>query len=172
MTELAIWHHIGCQMETSVATKDVQRYRGMYVNGRSGPRAYVVLLGLDTFHLPDLLRAIEKGLPWKSLERFVRNTGLTLEQVAELIGIPPRTLARRKASKRLAPDESDRLLRAARVYGRALDLFAGDPEAATEWLTIDNPALGGVRPIDFARTEIGADEVEHLIGRAEHGVFS
>ena len=159
-------------METTVATKDVQRYRGLYVNGRPGVRAYVVLLGLDTFDLPSLLRAVEKGLSWKSFQRFVRNTGLTPEQVAELIGVPARTLARRKISGRFAPDESDRLVRAARIYGRALDLFDGDTENATEWLVEENTALGGVAPIHFARTGIGAEEVEHLIGRAEHGVFS
>lgn len=159
-------------METQIASKDIQRYRGLSLNGRPGPRAYVVLLGLETFELVGLLRAIEKGLPWKSLERFVRNTGLTLEQVAELISIPPRTLARRKTSKRLAPDESDRLVRAARIYGRALDLFDGDAETATEWFTEENMALGGATPIDFARTEVGAEEVDHVIGRAEYGVFS
>jgi putative toxin-antitoxin system antitoxin component (TIGR02293 family) len=159
-------------METQTDSKDIQRYRGLSLNGRPGPRAYVVLLGLETFDLPGLLRAIEKGLPWKSLERFVRNTRLTVEQVAGLISLPPRTLARRKASGRLASDESDRLVRAARIYGRTLDLFDGEPEAATEWLTDKNPALGGVPPIEFARTEVGAEEVEHVIGRAEHGVFS
>jgi putative toxin-antitoxin system antitoxin component (TIGR02293 family) len=159
-------------METQVASKDVQRYRGLYVNGRPGIRAYVVLLGLETFELTALLHAIEKGLPWKSLARFVRNTALSMDQVAELISIPPRTLARRKASGKLTPNESDRLVRAARIYARALDLFNGDAEAATEWLTDQNRALGGVAPIQFARTEVGAEEVDHLIGRAEHGVFS
>ena len=159
-------------METQSASKDVQRYRGLYVNGRPGIRAYVVLLGLETFELTGLLHAIGKGLSWKSFARFVRNTGLTVEQVAELISVPKRTLARRKASGRLGPDESDRLVRAARIYARALDLFDGNVEAATEWLTDKNRALGWVAPIDFARTEVGADEVDHLIGRAEHGVFS
>ena len=144
----------------------------MYVNGRPTTRAYVVLLGLDTFDLPALLRAVEKGLPWKAFDRFVRNTGLRAEQVAELISVPQRTLARRKVTGRFAPDESDRLVRAARIYGRALDLFDGDTETATEWLTHKNRALGGVPPIQFARTEVGAEEVEHVIGRAEHGVFS
>jgi uncharacterized protein (DUF2384 family) len=34
------------------------------------------------------------------------------------------------------------------------------------------PALGWRTPIDFAQTEPGAREVENLIGRIEHGVFS
>jgi uncharacterized protein (DUF2384 family) len=32
-------------------------------------------------------------------------------------------------------------------------------------------ALGGASPFEMARTEVGTREVEHLIARAEHGVF-
>jgi putative toxin-antitoxin system antitoxin component (TIGR02293 family) len=137
-----------------------------------GPRAYAILLGLDYYDLPNLLGAIEKGFTWKTFERFVRNLGLPVERVADWIGIPRRTLARRKSEGRLASDESDRLLRAARVYSKALHLFNGDAEAARLWLTDVNVALGGVAPIDFARTELGAEEVENLVGRIEHGIFS
>ena len=174
MTPTAIWHHIECQMDTTVAAanRDVARYHSLSRTGRPGDHAYVVLLGLTSFDLPVLLRLIEKGLSWRTLSRFVRNTGLTLEQVAELVAIPRRTLARRKIEGRLSSQESDRLLRAARIYGRALELFDGDRDAATDWLTHSNAALGGVPPIQLAQTELGAKEVDHLIGRIEHGIFS
>jgi len=158
--------------QLSSAGKDVVRYHDLLMKGRPGERAYVVLLGIEEFDLPALLRLIEKGLSWKTLQRFVRNIGLTFEEVADLIAIPRRTLARRKVDGRLTAQESDRLLRAARIYGRALELFDGDREAATEWLTDPNLALGNVPPIELARTELGAQEVDHLIGRIEHGVFS
>jgi uncharacterized protein (DUF2384 family) len=32
--------------------------------------------------------------------------------------------------------------------------------------------LDDTSPLDFSRTEIGAREVEDLIGRLEHGVFT
>lgn len=156
----------------SGTSKDVARYHTLFKKGSPGQHTYVVLLGLDAFDLPVLLRLIDKGLSWKTLQRFVRNTGLTLEQVADLIDIPSRTLARRKVEERLTSQESDRLFRAARIYGRALELFEGDRDAATEWLTDPNTALGGVPPIQIARTEMGATEVDHLIGRIEHGIFS
>ena len=87
-----------------------------------------------------------------------------------IVDIPRRTLTRRKREG-VFPDESDRLLRAARLFGRALEVFDGNREAAAEWLTTAPPALGGV-PIAFARTDLGTREVERLIGRLEHGVFS
>jgi putative toxin-antitoxin system antitoxin component (TIGR02293 family) len=161
-------------METSieVATKDVERFRGLIKRGRPGDLAYVVLLGLDTFELPALLALVEKGFSWKTLERFTRNSGLTIEDVADMAAIPKRTLARRKISGRLAPDESDRLLRAARIFSRALTVWDGDAGAARHFFTRANRALGGATPLQYARTELGATEVDHLIGRIEHGIFS
>ena len=153
-------------------TADVAQFTSFLKKPKPGEHAYVVLLGLNTFDPGSLLKLIDKGLPWTALMRFVRNTGLTLEQVAGLIDIPKRTLARRKTQKRLTSGESDRLLRAARIYSRALALYDGDAQAATEWFTGDILALGGVLPLEYARTELGATEVDQLIGRIEWGMFS
>ena len=71
---------------------------------------------------------------------------------------------------RLQPEESDRLLRASRVFGRALELFEGDPEAARRWLDTPQAAIGGARPFDTIRTDIGAREVEFVIDRLEQGL--
>lgn len=158
-------------MDTQVTTKDVERFWQLR-SRPSMPHEYVVLLGLDYFDLPNILKAVEKGFPWKTFERFVRNMGLPPEQVADVLDIPRRTLARRKVEGRLKADESDRLLRLARVFGRAIDLFHGNREAAVLWLTDINIALGGVAPLDFARTHLGADEVENLVGRIQYGIFS
>lgn len=158
-------------METQTTTKDLERFYDLRRRPPT-PRGYVVLLGLNYFDLPSILKAIEKGFSWKTFERFVKNLGLSAEQVADVIGIPRRTLARRKVEGRLKADESDRLLRVARVFGSALDLFNGNREAAVLWLTDINIALGGVAPLDYARTQLGADEVENLVGRIQYGIFS
>jgi putative toxin-antitoxin system antitoxin component (TIGR02293 family) len=150
---------------------DFSRFLEFLQNGAPGPHAYVALLGLDTYDTSDLLRALKDGLPYSSLDRFQHSTDLPFDIVAELVDIPRRTLARRKREGRLSPEESDRLVRAARIVGGALILFAGDLPAATEWLGAPQPALGG-RPLDLARTDLGAREVEALVGRLLHGVFS
>lgn len=82
----------------------------------------------------------------------------------------PRTLARRREEARLHPEESDRLIRAARVFSRALDLFGGDLPSARGWFLRPQPALGGATPLDYAASELGSREVENLIGRLEHGI--
>lgn len=158
-------------METPAesSTKDIQRLNR---ERKTIPNAYVVLVGLNVFDVPTLLKAIQRGLPWKAFERLVRNTGLSPEAIAELIGVPRRTLARRKIEGRFRADESDRLLRAARIFASALDLYGGKREPAAEWLAHPNWALGGISPLQFATTEIGAKEVEHLVGRIQHGIVS
>ena len=71
-----------------------------------------------------------------------------------------------------ATDESDRLLRVSRVFAMALELFEGDAAAARRWFYTPAKALGGEKPITFARTELGTREVEALIDRLEQGVLT
>jgi putative toxin-antitoxin system antitoxin component (TIGR02293 family) len=121
---------------------------------------------------PRLVERVEEGFSFRELEHLRQNMGLSRVEMAELVQIRPRTLDRRKKEGRLHPEESDRLLRASRVFGRAIALFEGDVEGALRWLSSSQRALGGAVPLEMARTEIGAREVEGLIGRLEHGVFS
>jgi putative toxin-antitoxin system antitoxin component (TIGR02293 family) len=158
--------------QSDAPTREMAKYSEMIRSGHGGPLSYVVLLGLDTFELPALVREVRRGLPFRSYERLARGTAMSRERLLELLDIPRRTLLRRKASGRFAPDESDRLLRAARVVASALALFDGDRDAALEWLGKPQLAFGGAIPLEMAQTEIGAREVETLAYRLEHGVYS
>jgi putative toxin-antitoxin system antitoxin component (TIGR02293 family) len=150
---------------------DIAAFRENLRGKRGAETAHLVLLGLRAVDPMALVARIRAGLSYGAFERFQRNIALTTEQLAALIQVNPRTLARRRAEGKLAADESDRLVRASRLFGRALALFEGDGDAAREWLGSSAPALGGVTPLDAAETEAGAREVEALIGRLEHGVF-
>src|SRR5690348_6278528 len=111
--------------QVDASTREIAKYSEMLRSGHSGPLSYVVLLGLDIFEMPALIREVRRGLPFRSYERLARSTAMSSEHLLKLLGIPRRTLLRRKASGRFSPDESDRLLRAARVVGSALALFEG-----------------------------------------------
>jgi putative toxin-antitoxin system antitoxin component (TIGR02293 family) len=120
----------------------------------------------------DLIRRIESGLPYTVLEGLASGSGLSTAAIASAVGIPPRTLARRKAAGRFAPDESERIVRFSRVFDLATELFDGECQAALQWLNSAHKALGGKAALAYLATETGAREVENLIGRLEHGVFS
>lgn len=139
--------------------------------GKNGAYAYVALLGLKDVDPVKVLRLVQKGLSYRTVERFQRNLSLSLAQLTEIVQIPPTTLTRRREKGRLTPEESDRLMRAARLFAKALELFEGDGPAAKEWLSNPQIALGGERPLTISRTDVGAREVEAVIDRLEHGVF-
>jgi putative toxin-antitoxin system antitoxin component (TIGR02293 family) len=139
---------------------------------RSMSHPYVLLLGLETSETNQLLKQVEQGLPYRSLVYFHQVLDIPMNEMADLAQIKIRTLSRRKARGRLEPDESDRLLRVARVFGKALELFEGDDEAARRWFSKPHKVLGGMSPAEMSKTDIGGLEVERLIGRLEHGVFS
>ena len=120
----------------------------------------------------DLIRAVERGFPITRLAHFQKVSGLSLARIAQCAGIPRRTISRRQREGRLDAAESERLLRLSRTFELAVELFDGDIEAARHWLERPQRALGGERPIEFAAMEVGAREVENLIGRLEHGVFT
>lgn len=134
--------------------------------------AHILLLGLEPADTLGMVEKVEEGFSFESLESLRYSLGLSRSEVAELVHIKPRTLDRRKREGRLQPEESDRLLRISSVFGKAIELFEGDVEGAKEWLSSSQGALGGGIPLDMAKTDVGAREVEHLAGRLEHGVFS
>lgn len=129
-------------------------------------------LGLAAASYADIARLVERGIPFPSLVTFQQRSGLALDQLSTLLRLPERTLARRRKMGRLAPAESDRLVRIVQIFERIVRLFNGDVPAARAWLQADCPAIGEHSPLDLLATEIGAVEVERLLGRLEHGVFS
>lgn len=129
-------------------------------------------LGLSVHSVPELIREVMRGFSYQALVAFETNSGVNLQALAETIGIPSRTLARRRASGRLAPEESERLLRLSSIFEKAVELFEGDVPSAVNWLATPKRAFENKSPLEYARTEVGSREVENLIGRLEHGVFS
>lgn len=150
--------------------KAVDRFWRQISREPNRAHAYVSLLGLRTFETAELHARVREGLSYEAFDRLRAVLDLPAARVGEILQIPPRTLARRKDAKRLEPEESDRLLRLSRLIGLALQLFEGDLEDTRTWLTTSHAALAEHTPLEFATTEVGAREVENLIGRLEHGI--
>ena len=78
------------------STPDLEKLRGYIREGHPGPHWYAALLGLDQFGFEQLQARVEKGFSYRTLERLQKNLDLPLNELAELVLISPRTLARRK----------------------------------------------------------------------------
>jgi putative toxin-antitoxin system antitoxin component (TIGR02293 family) len=122
-------------------------------------------------HPTELIRKIQKGLRFSELETLQNSIDLPFEQLAAKLAISRSTLQRRKATGRLSPDESDKVIRYSRLVQQAADFFS-DIGKARAWLKHPQYGLGGAVPLDYARTEAGAREVENLLGRMKYGVYS
>jgi putative toxin-antitoxin system antitoxin component (TIGR02293 family) len=118
----------------------------------------------------DWIEVIRKGISAAAVPSLLQ-AYFSQSDLARAIGIPERTLARRKREGVLSSEESAKLLRLARVVGRANEVFE-EPQAALRWLKSPNSALSGATPLSLLDTDIGAENVLDTLGRIEHGVFA
>ncbi len=123
----------------------------------------------STLRTQTVVQRLLKGLPVSSFAVLCDAFQLPQDRMAEAVSIAPRTLARRKIFK---PDESERIFRFGRIFQDAVDLFDGEVDEAREWLKQPQFGLGGAVPLEFAKTEPGAQEVRNLIARLNEGIFA
>ncbi len=117
------------------------------------------------------IERIRAGLSFRSVENLQKALNIPMDKIATTLGISRATLHRRKLQGRLDKAESERVVRYQLLLKRASDVF-GDQERARRWLTHPQPGLGNTVPIEFAKSELGAREVENLLGRIEYSVYS
>lgn len=127
-------------------------------------------IGLDAAeNLGETLQQFDVELGGDAAEAVRKHIDLSVDEIAALLDISPRTMSRRLKGGRLTPLESDRLYRFARLFEQALDIFGSD-EKARLWLKKEQVALGGRVPLQVARYEPGVQEVRNVLGRIAHGV--
>ncbi len=128
-------------------------------------------LGLKDDGTSQLIAAVKEGLPTRTFTALAGMVGVSEAVLAGVAGISSTTLTRRKRSGCLSPEESEHVLRIAHLLDLASRVFDA-LESAADWLRSENLSLGGRTPLEYADTEIGAREVENLLGRIEYGVYS
>jgi len=130
------------------------------------------VLGKTVKKPDDLAQLVRKGLPASSVRVLAEKLEVGNAAISRQLGIPQRTMTRRVSQgSRLTMAESDRTVRLARVFAHAVEMI-GDEQKAVKWLATSNRAFGGGRPLDQLDTDVGAREVEDLLGRIAYGVYS
>jgi putative toxin-antitoxin system antitoxin component (TIGR02293 family) len=128
-------------------------------------------VGRTSTHPTELIQKIQKGLRFSELKTLQDTLDLPFEKLAAKLCISRSTLQRRKTAGRLSPDESDKVVRLSRLLEHATSVF-GDVEKARAWLKHPQYGLGGAVPLEYAQTEVGAREVDNLLGRIDYSVYS
>jgi putative toxin-antitoxin system antitoxin component (TIGR02293 family) len=123
--------------------------------------------------LQDLVDAVQSRLTFADLERFRRELAQTRAQFSSLMNVSERTLARYAddATRHVDAAIAERALRLARIQALA-EYVLEDATAGRQWLATPQPGLRGRAPNDLIGSEFGAREVETLLNRIEHGVYT
>jgi putative toxin-antitoxin system antitoxin component (TIGR02293 family) len=119
-----------------------------------------------------LIERIKEGIKASSFEMVTEAYGIPMSEGYRVMRIPQSTLRRRMKDGKLLPDESDRVYRYAELMTLATEMMNQDASRAATWFKTEMDIFDGETPLQHAMTEVGAREVEDLIGRIRHGVFS
>ncbi len=113
---------------------------------------------------------IHRGIRPSLFMKMAKHIGMPQEGLARILGLKDRTLRNRSVRKRLTEVESEKSLRVARVYAKAKAALGSD-ENAKKWIVSPIQSLGGHRPIDFLKTDVGTQEVLNVLNAIEWGVY-
>jgi putative toxin-antitoxin system antitoxin component (TIGR02293 family) len=126
------------------------------------------ILGKEVTCEADLAKLVRGRFALRVLAHLKKQGGFSNEEIARLV-IAARTQRHRRAKKQpLTVEESDRVVRLARIQSIAEDVF-GDAERANSWLREKLGILDHNAPLDLAQTESGARVVEQILAKIDWG---
>ncbi len=127
-------------------------------------------LGTEARSDEKIVRLVEGGLPLRVISRLLER-GLTRNEVFHII-IPLRTWKHRKSRHQaLSKEESERVVRAARILARAQAVL-GHQESALDWLRTSRRRFEGRSPLQMLSTESGGRLVEQMLIQIDEGMFA
>ena len=129
------------------------------------------LTQLEEMPQGDLIKVVSSGLPARLARELARCLEISLDDMAGLLRMNPRTLQRRMGEGSLDLSESERLWQLSRLFHRAEEVLESRA-GALHWFKNPIAALGWATPMAYARTAVGLRELENILGRIEHGVYS
>ena len=117
------------------------------------------------------IERIARGLEWADAEFVAKKLGVPLDRMAVLVGVPRSTFFRRQSEGRFTEAESEHIMRFARLWQVACEVFRSEA-GAQSWLNRAQVGLDGNVPLDYAKSELGARVVEDLMMRIHHGILA
>lgn len=119
----------------------------------------------------DKIDAIKNGISKEELETLKNQSALDYDTIASILNIGKATLHNKKGKEKFDQYISERIFLLADLYSYGYEAFE-NKENFNQWMKMPNRSLGGVSPLSLLDTLYGLEEVKHLIGRIEYGVFS
>lgn len=115
--------------------------------------------------------AVKNGISKEELENLKMGAELDYDTLARVLNIAKATLHNKKGKAKFDTAISERIFLLADLYSYGYEVFE-NKERFNAWMKSENRALGGISPLSLIDTVYGMEEVKHLIGRIEYGVYS
>ncbi len=134
------------------------------INGKDGKSNY----RMTTF---EKMKLIDEGISKKVLLNLKEKAKLDYDQLSKVLNVARATLINKKGNETFSKDVSDKILGLSDIYAYGYEVFE-DQDRFNGWIFRENRALGGKSPFDFLHNSFGREEIKHLIGRIEYGIYS
>lgn len=122
--------------------------------------------------LSDIIVQLRAGLPPSVMEVISEKLHLSVDRLLCELKLPSSAVKLRRAhGKKLSALAAERVVRVARVFKRAVEVFEGE-EDARNWLKQPLRALGEKTPLSFLDIEPGYDLVVDELERIEYGIVA
>jgi putative toxin-antitoxin system antitoxin component (TIGR02293 family) len=132
------------------------------------------MVGISDANEPLALhRLVLAGIPARCVVYFKTNSGLSNVFISHLLGVSEKTFSRwqEHPKKSIGAVASDRLLRSAKVIALAEGVLESR-ENARAWMSQPQAPLNNTVPQDLLTTDVGAQQVEDLLLKMEHGYLA
>lgn len=123
-------------------------------------------LNLEMAEFSDFVPHIRNGFPRHCFDDFLSTSAIAdgVMRLATFANLP-------EGTTQLSPNASDCLLRIARIYAEALDLF-GDRTSVADWMISASVTLGDKVPLELLDTTVGFEIVFNELKRMQYGIAS
>lgn len=117
------------------------------------------------------MEIVKDGISKSYLVKLKKNTALDYDALAQALSVTRSTLINKKGSQKYSIPLSERIIALAELYSFGYEVFE-DQDKFNAWMFHPNQALGGAIPFDFIDNIYGREEIQNLIGRIAHGIYS
>lgn len=150
--------------------------RGIDVKGSANELAWKILGGTKFMEKEpvsglDFLVVSSKGISKSSVENLAHVMDIPMKDMAVLLNLSYKTLARKKTADVLNTLVSSLSIEIANTMAKGVSVFE-DFDKLNRWLHKENKALNGQKPFDLLNTPTGIKLVNQVLGRIEDGVYS
>jgi putative toxin-antitoxin system antitoxin component (TIGR02293 family) len=119
-----------------------------------------------------IINLVRKGIGYDSFHSLAGKSRFTMDEWSSYLHLSERSMQRyRKEKKAFDPVQSEKIMEIALLFNKGIVVF-GDAEKFSDWLSMENLALGNIKPKSLLDSTFGINLVSDELTRIENGVLA